>query len=113
MSRGSEEWRSPSVWGVLRPTFGLSPHAVAGVGEAGAIIAHALAHLARLDWAKLLAARLACALLWFNPLVWMLARESHQLREEAADDAVLLADIDGPDYEIGRASCRERVCQYV
>jgi hypothetical protein len=28
----------------------------------------------------------------------MLARESHQLREEAADDAVLMADIDGPDY---------------
>src|SRR3546814_12353026 len=34
---------------------------------------------------------------WCNPLVWMLARESHQLREEAADDAVLMADIDGPD----------------
>jgi len=94
----SEELRSPISWGVLRPTIVLSPHAVAAVGEAEAIIAHELAHVARLDWAKLLAARLACALFWFNPLVWMLARESHQLREEAADDAVLLADIDGPDY---------------
>ena len=46
-----------------------------------------------LDWAKLLASRIACAIFWFNPLVWMLARESHQLREEAADDAVLMADI--------------------
>ena len=35
---------------------------------------------------------------WFNPLVWLLARESHQLREEAADDAVLLSDVDGTDY---------------
>ncbi|MBB6424884.1 M56 family metallopeptidase [Sphingopyxis sp. JAI128] len=94
----SDELRSPISWGVLRPTIVLSPKAVQAVGEAEAIIAHELAHVARLDWAKLLASRVACALFWFNPLVWMLARESHQLREEAADDAVLLADIDGPDY---------------
>lgn len=94
----SDELRSPISWGVLRPTIVLSPNAVKAVGEAEAIIAHELAHVARLDWAKLLGARLACALFWFNPLVWMLARESHQLREEAADDAVLMADIDGPDY---------------
>ncbi|WP_447750356.1 M56 family metallopeptidase [Sphingopyxis fribergensis] len=94
----SSELRSPISWGVLRPTIVLSPKAVESTGEAEAIIAHELAHVARLDWAKLLASRVACALFWFNPLVWMLARESHQLREEAADDAVLMADIDGPDY---------------
>lgn len=94
----SEELRSPISWGVLRPTIVLSPKAVSATGEAEAIIAHELAHVARLDWAKLLGARVACAVFWFNPLVWMLARESHQLREEAADDAVLMADIDGPDY---------------
>lgn len=94
----SNELRSPISWGVLRPTIVLSPKAVAASGEAEAIIAHELAHVARLDWAKLLGARVACAVFWFNPLVWMLARESHQLREEAADDAVLMADIDGPDY---------------
>ncbi|MGN6690715.1 MAG: M56 family metallopeptidase, partial [Sphingopyxis sp.] len=94
----SDELRSPISWGVLRPTIVLSPVAVEAVGEAEAIIAHELAHVARLDWAKLLGARTVCALFWFNPLVWVLARESHQLREEAADDAVLMADIDGPDY---------------
>ena len=94
----SDELRSPISWGLLRSTIVLSPKAVQAVGEAEAIIAHELAHIARLDWAKLLASRVACAVFWFNPLVWMLARESHQLREEAADDAVLLADIDGPDY---------------
>lgn len=94
----SDELRSPISWGVLRPTIVLSPKAVAASGEAEAIIAHELAHVARLDWAKLLGARIACAVFWFNPLVWMLARESHQLREEAADDAVLMADINGPDY---------------
>jgi beta-lactamase regulating signal transducer with metallopeptidase domain len=94
----SDELRSPISWGLLRSTIVLSPKAAQAVGEAEAIIAHELAHIARLDWAKLLASRIACAIFWFNPLVWMLARESHQLREEAADDAVLMADIDGPDY---------------
>ena len=94
----SEELRSPISWGVLRPTILLDPRAVSAVREAEAIIAHELAHVARLDWAKLFIARLACALFWFNPLVWLLARESHHLREEAADDAVLLTDIAGSDY---------------
>jgi bla regulator protein BlaR1 len=47
---------------------------------------------------KLLLARVATALFWFNPLVWILAREAHQLREETADDAVLAADIADTDY---------------
>jgi beta-lactamase regulating signal transducer with metallopeptidase domain len=37
-------------------------------------------------------------LFWFNPLVWILGREAHQLREEAADDSVLGADIAETDY---------------
>jgi len=51
-----------------------------------------------MDWVKLLLARVATALFWFNPLVWLLAREAHQLREEAADDSVLAADIADTDY---------------
>src|SRR5690606_4054306 len=51
----SSELRSPISWGILRPTIVLSPKAVAA-GEAEAIIAHELAHVARLDWAKLLGA---------------------------------------------------------
>lgn len=94
----SDELRSPISWGVLRPTILLDPRALSSTGDAEAIIAHELAHVARLDWAKLLVARLACALFWFNPLVWLLARESHHLREEAADDSVLLTDISGSDY---------------
>jgi beta-lactamase regulating signal transducer with metallopeptidase domain len=94
----SEELRSPVSWGVMRPIILLNEQAVGATAEAEAIIAHELAHVARLDWAKLLIARLACALFWFNPLVWRLARECHQLREEAADDAVLLSEVDGADY---------------
>src|SRR5215218_6192305 len=94
----SNELASPISWGLMRPVILLNDRAVEASGEAEAIIAHELAHVARLDWIKLLLARVTTALFWFNPLVWMLAREAHQLREEAADDAVLAADIPDTDY---------------
>ncbi len=94
----SNELASPISWGLMRPVILLNERAVEASGEAEAIIAHELAHVARLDWIKLLLARIATALFWFNPLVWMLAREAHQLREETADDAVLAADIPDTDY---------------
>jgi bla regulator protein BlaR1 len=94
----SDELSSPISWGLMRPVILLNTRAVEASGEAEAIIAHELAHVARMDWAKLLLARVATALFWFNPLVWVLAREAHQLREETADDAVLAADIADTDY---------------
>ena len=94
----SDELGSPISWGLMRPVILLNTRAVEAAGEAEAIIAHELAHVARLDWAKLMLARLATALFWFNPLVWILAREAHQLREETADDAVLGANIADTDY---------------
>ncbi len=94
----SDELASPISWGLMRPVILLNTRAVEAAGEAEAIIAHELAHVARMDWIKLLLARAATALFWFNPLVWMLAREAHQLREETADDAVLAADISDTDY---------------
>jgi bla regulator protein blaR1 len=94
----SNDLASPISWGLMRPVILLNRRAVEASDEAEAIIAHELAHVARMDWAKLLLARIATALFWFNPLVWMLAREAHQLREEAADDAVLAADIADTDY---------------
>ncbi|MEO7750408.1 MAG: M56 family metallopeptidase, partial [Sphingomicrobium sp.] len=94
----SDELASPISWGVMRPVIVLNSRAVEAQGEAEAIIAHELAHVARMDWVKLLLARVATAMFWFNPLVWLLAREAHQLREETADDAVLAADIPDTDY---------------
>lgn len=94
----SDDLNSPISWGLMRPVILLNSRAVEASGEAEAIIAHELAHVARADWMKLLLARVATALFWFNPLVWLLAREAHQLREETADDAVLAADIVDTDY---------------
>ncbi len=94
----SEELRSPISWGVVRPVILLDRRAAADAAQAEAIIAHELAHVARLDWAMLLLARLATAIYWFNPLVWMLARRAHELAEQAVDDSVLRHDINGADY---------------
>ena len=102
---------SPISWGLMRPVILLNDEALAASGEAEAIIAHELAHVARLDWAKLMLARVATAIFWFNPLAWVLAREAHQLREEAADDAVLAANVADTDYAqllvgVARHECR-------
>lgn len=94
----SSELKSPISWGLFRPVILLNEEALSAKNEAEAIIAHELAHVRGLDWAKLLLGRIATALFWFNPLVWVLAREAHQLREETADDAVLAADVAGVDY---------------
>ena len=94
----SSEIASPVSWGVLRPVILLNGKAAASGNEAEAIIAHELAHVSRLDWAGLLLGRIVTALHWFNPLAWMLARQAHQLREEAADDAVLRSNVDRMDY---------------
>ncbi len=107
----SDELPSPISWGVIRPVILLNTEAASSHSEAEAIITHELAHVARLDWAKLLVSRVAVALFWFNPFVWLLAREAHQLREEAADDTVLAADIEDTDYArllvgVARHECR-------
>ena len=107
----SNELPSPISWGVVRPVILLNAEAADSHEEAEAIITHELAHVARLDWAKLLLARVAVALFWFNPFAWLLAREAHQLREEAADDSVLATDIDETEYAkllvgVARHECR-------
>ncbi|MBA2466883.1 MAG: M56 family metallopeptidase [Sphingomonas sp.] len=107
----SNELPSPISWGLMRPVILLNSQAAESHAEAEAIIAHELAHVASLDWAKLLLSRVTTALFWFNPLVWVLAREAHQLREEAADDAVLGANIEDTEYArllvgVARHECR-------
>lgn len=94
----SDDLDSPVSWGLMRPTILLNEAAVRAPHQAEAVVAHELAHILHLDWLKLIIARLATAIFWFNPLAWLLAREAYQLREELADDAVLNAEVAGPDY---------------
>jgi beta-lactamase regulating signal transducer with metallopeptidase domain len=81
----SAEASSPLSWGLRRPVILLDTDTLRTPGEADAILAHEVAHVARRDWPSLILSRLAVALFWFNPLVWRLDREVAQQAEEAAD----------------------------
>jgi beta-lactamase regulating signal transducer with metallopeptidase domain len=62
------------------------------------VLAHELAHAARGDHFAQLAASAACALHWYNPLVWMAARRLRAESERACDDRVLELGTAGADY---------------
>lgn len=53
------------------------------------VLAHELAHVRRGDWGTRVLVDLFCALQWFNPLVWLIAREIRFESECASDDMVL------------------------
>jgi len=74
----------PLSWGVAPAWLLIGP--ANRPEQAEAVIAHELAHVRRFDWPVLMAARIATALYWFNPLVWLLARILARETELAADD---------------------------
>ncbi len=86
--------RSPFLAGVRHPAIFLPTAHESEFDPAAlrAILAHELAHLARRDNLWTLAARLLTALLWPQPLLWVLCRRLEQAGEEASDLAVLAQD---------------------
>jgi beta-lactamase regulating signal transducer with metallopeptidase domain len=81
----SDEAPSPLSWGLLRPVILIDGDTLGEPEDADAILAHEIAHVVRRDWLVLMLTRIAAALFWFNPLVWLLEREVVQQAEEAAD----------------------------
>ena len=62
------------------------------------VLLHEFAHIKRNDLHVQSLAQLACAVYWFNPLVWFAAHQLHLERERACDDFVLLGGTSGADY---------------
>jgi beta-lactamase regulating signal transducer with metallopeptidase domain len=81
---------TPMTWGFLRPVV-LLPRGCQDWSPArrAVVLRHELSHVKRGDWLFELAARLACALYWFNPLVWVAARQLARAREHACDETVV------------------------
>lgn len=82
----------PMTWGAVHPVVAVPEEAEAWPAERrDAVLLHELAHVARFDSLAQAAAAVACALYWFHPGVWLLARQLRRESEVACDDRVLLA----------------------
>ncbi|MFK8017928.1 MAG: ankyrin repeat domain-containing protein, partial [Gammaproteobacteria bacterium] len=95
----SAQIHSPVMWGASNPVI-LMPVSAGQWSEADrrSALLHEMAHVERGDWLTRILARVACALNWFNPLVWVAANLLNSEAEHAADDRVLAAGSRPDDY---------------
>ncbi len=81
---------SPHVAGFFHSVVMLPPSASTWSAEARhSALVHELMHIRRGDRRTLALAQLACAIYWFNPLMWYAAAALARERERACDDEVL------------------------
>src|SRR5213593_281279 len=98
----------PMTWGMRRPAILLPAEANEWTAERRRdVLLHELAHVKRHDFLIQLIARIACAVYWFHPLVWLAVTRLREERERACDDHVLRAGATPSEYashllEIGR-----------
>ena len=84
----------PVVWGIFRCRLMLPAAARQWSDEQlQSVLLHELAHITRRDTVVQLLAQVACALHWFNPLVWFAAWRLDVERERSCDDLVLASGV--------------------
>jgi beta-lactamase regulating signal transducer with metallopeptidase domain len=89
----------PMTWGLMQSAVLLPKEADRWTMECRWIVmAHELTHVKRRDCLMQALAQLACAVYWFNPLVWLAAWRLRVERELACDDHVLEAGAKASDY---------------
>jgi biopolymer transport protein ExbD len=89
----------PMVWGLFRPTVMLPAEACDWTdAQIRSVFLHELAHIKRRDLASQFLVQIACALHWFNPLVWIAAWRLRVEAEHACDNFVLSKGVRASDY---------------
>lgn len=89
----------PVTWGVLRPVLLLPLEAMRwDESRRRAVLLHELAHVRAADVLFHIAARLTCALFWFHPGAWWVARGLRAECELACDNRVLAGGVRASDY---------------
>jgi beta-lactamase regulating signal transducer with metallopeptidase domain len=95
----SAESLMPMTWGWWRPVVLLPADATQWDPERlRLVLRHELAHVKRWDCLAQGVATLVRAIYWFNPLVWLAARQMCLERERACDDLVLSAGAKPSEY---------------
>jgi len=90
----------PMTWGWFNPVI-VVPRAWSdrwSQAEQRMALTHELAHIRSADWAFYVAGRAVCALLWFHPGVWWIARALREDCEQACDDSVIASGAQRSDY---------------
>jgi beta-lactamase regulating signal transducer with metallopeptidase domain len=97
----TDELTVPVTWGMFRPVVAIPASATRWTDDGDRhriVLLHELSHVASLDWAFNLIARIVCALFWFHPAAWWLARRLREDCELACDDRVIGAGVRRSDY---------------
>ncbi|MBE0543915.1 MAG: hypothetical protein IH623_21440 [Verrucomicrobia bacterium] len=91
--RVSEDNTSPAVCGLFRPVILLPRQLTASLNQSQmrAVLLHELIHLKRGDVWVNCAQTLLQIFYWWHPLLWLANARIRRVREEAVDDAVMLA----------------------
>lgn len=89
----------PMTWGHFRPRLLLPADAPQwDAAHLNAVLLHEFAHVSRADWLMQQIAAFVCALYWWNPLVWKIARLRRLDSERACDDLVILSGVPSAEY---------------
>ncbi|HEY3783312.1 MAG TPA: M56 family metallopeptidase [Fimbriimonadaceae bacterium] len=88
---------SPCLAGVLRPSIYISETLLKDA-KLEPVLAHEMVHFQHNDCFWKLLQRITCAILWFNPFVWLACKRFDEAIEEHCDQVVISSGCERPVY---------------